>query len=175
MRGCVMTRVLAASDRTEEQAATARDRRRRDVTRLYLQGLTQAEIARRVGVSQQQVSRDLEAVRDEWRADTRADAAALRAREVAKLDAVEASYWVAWEESRGVQVRRTREQSAHDGTEDARTIEVSEESPGDPRYLAGVLACIDRRCRLLGLDVPPQHEVAVAPVKVVSGVDLDAL
>jgi hypothetical protein len=30
---------------------------------------------------------------------------------------------------------------------------------GNPAYLEGVFRCIDRRCKLLGLDAPNRHEI----------------
>lgn len=70
---------------SEEQADTARERRRRDAARFYLRGRTQAEVAELLGVAQQTISRDLETVRAEWLASAKLDMDAIKARELAKL------------------------------------------------------------------------------------------
>jgi hypothetical protein len=49
---------------------------------------------------------------------------------------------------------------------------------GDPRYLDGVLKCIDRRCAILGIDAPKKIAGPTGGdfiVKVVKGVSFDDL
>ena len=52
---------------------------------------------------------------------------------------------------------RGYDESEYNGLE---TITKSEELAGDPRFLGAVLKCVERRCRLLGLDAPTKSIVA---------------
>lgn len=169
------TLVIPRAEYTDEQLAMQKERRVRQATKLYLQGFTQYEIAERIGVSQPIVSKYLAQVRAGWEMDRKRDAKALVSRELARLDLAESRYWEAWEKSGGKLVRVTVEKGSVDGKPTERRIEVTEDSPGDPRFLAGVLECIRMRCKLLGLEAPKQSVVTVVPVKVVAGLDLDAV
>jgi hypothetical protein len=111
--------------------------------RLYLEGLTQQEIAEVVGVSQQQVSDDLAEVRQRWSASAVDALAERRAFELAKIDNLER---VAWEAFYASQTERA------DGSL----------SPGDPRFLDKVLRCVMARVKILGLAAPWRVDATVA-------------
>lgn len=146
------------------------DRRRR-VTRLYLRGRSQRWIAARVGVSQPTVFRDLEAIRKEWLAAAVFDMNAAKVQELAKLDELELTYWRAWERSIGTHTKKTETVGKDGGLE---LSETSEELVGDPRFLAGVMTCVERRCKILGLDAPKQINGTIqVPVKVVAGINME--
>ena len=77
--------------------------------------------------------------------------------ELAKVNKLEQEYWEAWERSKTAK-RRTEIEGGEmvgsnitGGTVKKRT---TEQIFGDPRYLEGVQWCIERRCRMLGLDQP---------------------
>ena len=137
--------------------------RREDVARRYLQGQTQSEIADVFGVSQAQISKDLAAIRAAWLASAMRDFDALKAQELAKIDAVEREYWLAWERS-----KKDKEISVQEGGEvDPQTrkprikkvVMRKEGQAGNPAFLAGVLTCIERRCSILGLDAPKRFVI----------------
>lgn len=137
--------------------------RREDVARRYLQGQTQSEIADVFGVSQAQISKDLAAIRAAWLASAVRDFDALKAQELAKIDAVEREYWLAWERS-----KKDKEISVQEGGEvDPQTrkprikkvVMRKEGQAGNPAFLAGVLTCIERRCAILGLDAPKRFVI----------------
>jgi hypothetical protein len=100
---------------------------RLEISRLYLRGLTQAEIAARTGVSQPQISYDLRLVRQDWRDSALKEWGERLAEETARLDLVEREHWEAWERSK-------------EGGRD-----------GSACYLNGVLSCVAQRVRLYGL------------------------
>jgi len=135
--------------------------RRQEVAALYLAGKYQSEIARLIGISQQQVSHDLQAVHRAWLASSLRDFDAAKAQELAKIDAAEREYWAAWERSQQPrEVTTTREA---DG--DAPRTETSrrrEHPVGDPRFLDGVLKCIEKRCDMLGLSTATEAAKAVS-------------
>lgn len=119
------------------------------VTRLYLSHQSQAQIAERLGVTQQTISLDLKAIQREWKEEREHDLDIAKARELARIDKIEIMYLREWQKSRR---RRAR---GIDGTNT-----VYKTMLGDPRYLAGVQWCIDKRCKLLGLDAPARQELS---------------
>ena len=126
------------------------EQRRVQVAALYLRGQTQSAIGSTLGVTQKTVSNDLSALLAQWRAEALGDTDELRLRELEKINELERTYWTAWEESRGTAKRLTAAKS--EGGD--RTQVTTEERAGDPRFLSGVERCIERRCKLLGLDAP---------------------
>ena len=142
--------------RRAKRDETAIIKRRSEVARLYLAGVDQVAIAERLAVDQSTVSRDLAALRKEWSASATADIGDHIAEALARLDALERAAWQAWERSGGKR-QTVREKKGGPGTGKDTPVEVTtttEVLTGDPRYLERVHSCIERRCRLLGLDKP---------------------
>jgi transposase len=143
----------------QRRNASEVERDRRLIATYYLQGHTQAEIAEEVKLSQATVSRDLKAIQEQWRQASILEINEAKARELAKIDLLEREYWVAWErslddlQSKTIKARGTKEE----GKPYEQTIHTSD-SNGDPRYLAGIQWCIERRCQILGIDAPRKFE-----------------
>lgn len=98
---------------------------------MYLRGRRQWQIAEQIGICQQMVCHDLKEIRKRWRESTIRDFDELRSEQLEKIDTVESEYWAGFERSQ------------------------SKRHPsGNPSFLAGVERCIERRCKLLGLDAP---------------------
>ncbi len=139
------------------------ERHRRLISDLYLQGLLQAEIAARIGVGQATVSRDLKALRKEWLKDSKADFGQAKAKELAKIDRLEREYWQAWR--RSCQDAETTTQKGVTAADKVTRKEVSKTAKGqagDSRFLAGVQWCIERRCKILGIDAPKSVDMTSA-------------
>ena len=120
------------------------------IAEAYLPGVPQYQIAAQVGLSAAQVSRDLVVLHEQWLTRAAATIDTAKAAELAKLDALERTYWQAWEASTQPQKRtRTADRA---GTKSAEVGSVTRD--GNPAFLAGVLGCIDRRCKILGVDAP---------------------
>jgi predicted transcriptional regulator len=139
--------------------------RRKTVADMYLRGKTQHEIGRHVGVSQAQISRDLAAVREEWRQSAIASLDEAKARELAKVDALEATAWEAWERScrdaETLHAETTKGRATKDGAplpDLSRQAKTVKGQAGDPRFLERVAWCVERRCKILGLDAAQKHE-----------------
>jgi len=152
-------------------AQLARDRRR--IAGLYLEGQLQADIAEAVGVSQSTVSNDLKAIQQEWLQSSLMDFNEARAQEIAKIDRLEREYWAAWQRScedaeTSTQKVKGKLQKYQDDSgkfvaeQPAEATKTSREQAGDPRFLSGVQWCIERRCKLLGIDAPQRHELTGA-------------
>jgi len=161
-------------------AQLARDRQR--IAGLYLEGKLQADIAEVVGVSQSTVSNDLRAIQQEWLQSSLVDFNEARAREIAKIDKLEREYWIAWARScedaetstskvRGKVQKRQDDEGKFVAEQPAEVAKTSKDRLGDPRFLQGVQWCIDRRCKLLGIDAAQRHELTGA----LGNIDLAAL
>ncbi len=139
---------------------------------LYFKGKTQAEIAGQLNITQQQISYDLKILQTRWAESARGQIDEAKGKELAKVDNLEREYWQAYQLSqkdfRSVTAKRERVDLGidKDGKRAARKGAITELTVkketriGDPRYLAGVSWCIERRCKILGLDAPIQTETA---------------
>lgn len=129
-------------------------RRRRKIADLYLQGIVQADIAERVGVNQSTVSRDLKALQRQWQESALVDIDEAKAQEIAKIDRLEREYWDAWVRScsKAETVRQRGKKSGDMPAEITAVDRTVKDQDGDPRFLAGVQWCIERRCKILGLE-----------------------
>lgn len=143
--------------------ATPRDKHTRELQRsqvadLYLRGFKQVEIAEQLGVNQATVSNDLKVIHNQWRDSAIIDLNELKHRELEKIDQLEREYWKAWEKStKDTEVITQKAKSSDTGKE---VILRREGQAGDPRFLAGVMTCIERRCKLLGIDAPEKREIS---------------
>lgn len=143
---------------TIAQHATELAQRRAIVAARYLRGDVQARIAADLGVTQQQISLDLKAIRAAWLVAAIRDYDAAVAEELAKIDAVEVEYWAAWKRSQ--LDKETSMQEA--GADGKKKVSLRKEGQaGSPAFLDGVLRCIERRCKLLGLDAPDRYDVRI--------------
>lgn len=123
---------------------------RREVARLYCDGLNQAEIGRLLGLSQPQISRELAALHDQWIAEQKDFVHRYKIRELSRLDRLEAELWDAWDRSKQ-EAEKFADKDGKDGNETTYTIE---QRDGNPAFLAGVQSCIAERCKILGLYAP---------------------
>lgn len=136
------------ASRANSRSKIQRERDLELTAELYLKGWTQRRIAERIGVSRQQITYDLRKLYDLWRESAVRNFDEHRARELAAVTHLEATYWAAWEKS------------------EARSVE-GKTADGDPRYLQGVERCIERRCKLLGLDAPDKIEIQDKTLEVI--------
>ena len=139
-----------------------------EVASLNAQQKTLREIAELVGVSHVQVKRDLDLLRKRYQQEQRVATKVDIQLQSIKIDAAERQYWIGWERSLKEKVStRTRQTTGGDSEKPTQqnVAEIRKEVPvGDPRFLDGVLKCIERRCRLLGLDAPERHEFFIQGV-----------
>lgn len=155
---------------------------------LYLSGKPQVEIAAKLGISQQQVSSYLKTLQKRWQAQAGEAVDARKARELARLDRLEAEHWAAWERScqnSQTTVNRAKTVSLKDENESG-LIELpalerewshtERGQAGDPRFLEGVAHCIELRLKIVGGFAPTQVEIKDWRDEArAAGVDPDAL
>jgi AraC-like DNA-binding protein len=155
-------------------AQLARDRQL--IANLYFEGWTQSRIAAQLGLSQPTVSRDIKALQRDWLASALIDYDQAKANELAHVDRLEREYWDAWR--RSCEDAETVKQRGTPGEEQGKVKTAAIErtvkgQAGDPRFLQGVQWCIDRRCKILGIDAPEKHEFGGRDVTIrIGGVDL---
>ena len=170
---------MAANKRTRIQIKDDR----REIASLYLQGKTQQAIAERLNMTRQMVGYDLKAIQRRWWEDTSRNLDEDKARELAKLDELERTHWQAWEDSleqvtTESSARTTSGRGNGHGSVTEQAAIRREGKQGNPAYLRGVMECIDRRCKILGLDAPAKQEISApggGPIQTDMKVILDAL
>lgn len=140
---------MAAAKRTRDQ----REAQLPEIAALYLQGKTMREIGQRVGLSARVVHRDLEEVRGRWRARATENFQALVDEQVARLDKIEAESWDRFYASQREQTKRLAKEAPNGRTTSLERVD----AVGDPRWLQIALQCVERRCRILGLDKQPHQ------------------
>jgi hypothetical protein len=108
-----------------------------------------------------------------------------KARELAKIDKLEREYYAGWRRScedeettrqatKGKVVKRKDEEGELVSERPAEVTRTRKGQAGDPRFLAGVERCIERRCKILGIDAPTRHEIKANNIKItLGGVDLE--
>lgn len=146
--------------RTKEQ----RQHDRTVEAKLYCEGRTLREIADHISaqrpytISYSQVRHDMAAVMQEWKDERVGAMGDYITAELAKINHMECAAWREWERSREDKRRTSQRRTTGDaGGKDEAGI-VTEGRLGDPRYLATVQWCIERRCKMLGLDAPERIE-----------------
>ena len=125
--------------------------RRSRVAEMYLRGMAQFKIAEAVGISTAQVSQDLKKLTQQWQETINIDIDKIKARELAKIDALEKEYYDGWLRSCDVKTKKMgKKKSAGSGREEKEQTLTEEQMIGDPRFLEGVLKCIAKREEIFG-------------------------
>lgn len=140
----------------------------------YVRGWSQVAIAEAVGLSQQQVSVDIRTIQSRWARNTDIDFDQAKQKELARLDELEREFWQAWESSKSERTKARQEIGSEKDKNGKPVVNKSsmekEQRDGNPAFLQGVLSCIDRRCKLLGIDAPVETNLRnVVTLRVVHG------
>jgi hypothetical protein len=164
---------VAANKRTRFEV----ERDRALIAELYLQRHTQADIAERLGMTQQMVSYDLKAIERQWQEASVEDLAAIKRRLLDEIEVMEAEYWRKWRQSEG---RITQSGSKVIKLPPQKVADVEVDSEGKPRkvtrvvpggeraesyvrhvdqmpdmdYQRGIQWCKEQKAKLLGLYAP---------------------
>lgn len=128
--------------------------RRAKIAELYLEGHYQQEIAKKLGVNQSQVSRDLKALSKQWQQESIESIDKIRAHDLAKLTHLERTYHDGWNRSIQEQLTEKSKETSIDGKVTKETSFERKALVGDPRFLDGVLKCISKREEILGYAAP---------------------
>ena len=138
--------------RYRQNAEKARDEVK--MTRWYLQGISQDEIAARLGISQTTVSNSLAKYHKRWLKRAEMNFDQWKAEQLAKIDMLELEALLAWEQSKRVI------HSASGGVWDLSEGEETKDMtvPGDVKYWQAAMKCVEMRCRILGIASPDTEE-----------------
>jgi len=153
------------------------------IAEMHASGMPQREIATQFSLTQGQICRDLKEIYQRWAAaDSKPDLKVIRQRILAKLADLEKTYRQAWLDSLKPKEIVSKKQVSIPGeatgaganlktSADRERNEASlrtEERDGNVAFLNGILACVDRECKLRGVDAPQKLEVSVSePIKII--------
>lgn len=137
----------------EKRSKAQKLKDRETISRLRLRGRTLDQIAAEVGLSTMTVRRELKALVGEWQQNAAEDIAAVKARELRRLDEIETEAWAEWERSKKDWEKRMVEKGGGEGGKDKSKIEKGGQC-GDPRYLNVLIGIGERRAKILGMDAP---------------------
>ena len=154
--------------RRRKKAELARDRRL--IGKWYMMGQSQMEIAEKIGVNQSTISDDLKVLHAEWLESALVDLDVRKSQELAKIDTLEQEYWDAWIRSQENEVTLRDET----GKENKFTT-ITKGQVGNSQYLAGVQWCIDKRCKILGIEAASKIEHRIVDVTQLTNDELYAI
>ncbi len=157
-----MDLIIMGRSGKKQRSATERAYHLAEIARRTLQGETQHMIADDLGVSQPTVAGDLKRIRKQWAEPALDDWITHLAKELARLDLLEATYWAAWERSKQPVTKKYQRERVNPVTGELEPAEIVHETVdqvGDDRWLQGVERCIDQRCRLLRLIGPETSHI----------------
>ena len=149
---------------TERGGAKRTQRQReadlQEINKLYVRGANLREIAAQISANREYrlshvtIKADVDLILERWRETLLSDIDRLKSEELARINHLECEAWAAWERSKQ-DAERTLAEKRHatQGTTSVASV-VKEGQCGDPRYLQRVEWCIEKRCKILGLDAP---------------------
>lgn len=159
-------------------------------TRMYLQGYSHQEIAEQISanreytLTRQQITYDIAKVVEKWQKEYLTDMNKIKARELARIDELEHSYWLAFERSTQDFVTREAERIQDEtGTREGnrptfkreKTKRKEHNRDGDAEFLKGIQWCIEQRMKILGLNAPKQIDISWREQAIKAGADPDSL
>lgn len=138
---------------------------RNQIVELYIQGKYQSEIGEMLSLSQPQISYDLKLIQKEWAKKTTFNLDEYKKKELARIDLIEREAWIEWDRSKKeIESRTTKAMGVKKdkkGKLSSSAIDNTNKTQGrigDSKFLEVVLKCIERRCKLLGIDAPAKVE-----------------
>lgn len=148
---------------------------RRDIALLYVQGYSIRDVwkkfneTREYNLAYTTVANELQNIREMWINHYLDEYDANLAKELAKIDNLEARAWEEWERSRRDLEEAEQWEKEHTGTNVTGKVVQTQKSKntrvkkikreGNVEYMRTIQWCIQQRCRILGLDAPQRIEV----------------
>ncbi len=144
--------------------------RRHAVAEGILKGKRQAALAAEWHVTPACISIDLKKIRALWQREANLAIEKRTAQEIAVIDLVQAEAFAAWARSLEAQRTDTEETESAPVSGDNGTVSTPVKSKagtktvttaGDPQWLTIILQCVEKRCRILGVDAPVRAELII--------------
>ena len=145
--------MIAKGEKSRKRTREQITHDRLQISELYLNGYTQAEIGEKLAINQSTVSRDLKVLRGQWLESSLRNFDAMLAEQLAKVDQQERDYHKTTAQARAW---------AQGLAKAAQLDKAAAAMISGVRAMQGVDSCIDRRCRILGLDAPARTEISGA-------------
>jgi hypothetical protein len=183
------SKVLGSERITQGRRKRSRARREQDiieVAAMYVRGKSLGEITRYIAenrpytLSTTMISNDIKVIRSRWLASSMMDFNDAKAKELAKIDLLESTYWEAWTNSlrnKETNVVETitdktgeKQTHAYSRTKGKRLVEGSE---GNVQFLLGVERCVILRCKILGTFAATKVDINWREEAVAAGADPD--
>jgi predicted DNA-binding protein YlxM (UPF0122 family) len=141
--------------------------RQKQITDMYLKGISAEDIAERLEVSAQTVYNSIRKQRNEWQKETNLNMDLEFAKALRDADLLKETYWKAWEDSKSPMRANKRKVSQRTPTKltendegalvadgSPQNVEETEETrqkEGNAQFLKGIEWCINFRVEMLGL------------------------
>jgi hypothetical protein len=137
------------------------------ISEMYLDCKTQEEIAawlsanRPYKLTRSQVAQDIGHLLVQWQKEANRNVKQRIASELRKLDRIERKASDEYERSKADKVETELSKKAGDPDGPAKPIRIKKTTnTGDARYLEIQVRCIERRCKILGVDAPDRQELS---------------
>lgn len=130
------------------------ERDRATISELYLKGWSQTRIGDFLELNQATISREISKLKTIWKSESVRDYELHVTEELRRLAMIETEYWQGWQSSQTAKEQSLQEKlSELAGSNDSKlkVQKRTETRTGDPRFLEGLLKCIDQRAKLLDL------------------------
>lgn len=140
-----------------EKTARTHLEREDDLTRiaeLRLRGFSQEQIARKLDLSQPQVSRDLKELERRWLKAQIRSVDAHKTQKLVELDYLKTESWEAWDRSQQEAIEQSASKAKKNGDAVEEAERKSKSQVGDPRFLEMVHKTIGTQAEILGLYAP---------------------
>ncbi len=129
-----------------------------ELTRRYLQGETQQEIADSMGLSQGQIAYDLKIIRQRWLDSMLRNFNELKSEQLAKIDLMESEAWAAWEKSKLPKITKSRKSASTPAGKINEEVDKTEEREWNKGFLDVIDRCVLRRCAIIGIDAEIKYQ-----------------
>jgi hypothetical protein len=127
--------------------------------KLSLHGWNETRIARRFGLTPQEIGRDLKEIRAHWVLKHKDDAVYAREQALEAVDDLLAIYFAEYEASqKEKQITSTKQVRPNTGPGRSEAQLRTEQREGNATYLSGIQWCLAERARLLGTYAPTKSE-----------------
>ena len=139
--------------KSKSQVSFEMEERLTKVSHYYLMGWWHQDIATKLGVSRQTVTRDIKIIKERFKQAQVLNVTELKNQQLAELDEVKGEAWDAWERSKGTRETKQVRQGSQKGEE--KSVRLENQS-GDSQHLRVVLKAMEDKADLVGMAPPKQ-------------------
>lgn len=125
---------------------------------------------RSYNLSTSAIAYDAKVIERQWVEEYLADINVAKAKEIARINKIEAAAWAAWEDSKRPLTKTEKEkvENEQSGRGDqvtnkhkkARVKTTEIEKNADKEFMAIVQWCVEQRCKILGINAPQRYDIS---------------